>query len=79
MSLIQRYADDMANLRLRAVGIAWHEDANYRAMALTELFEDCGTAASVYASPGEVAVLFVNAVSETYAAEFMAQRGNQST
>lgn len=74
MSAMKAFAEDIESLKLRAIGIAWNTDPAYRAMVLSELFDDCGTAASVYADPASVVVLFVNAVSETYAAEFMAQR-----
>jgi hypothetical protein len=71
---MKAFAEDTESFKLRAIGIAWNTDPGHRAAALTTLFEDCGTAAGVYADPASVVVLFVNAVSETYAAEFMAQR-----
>ncbi|MGC9439246.1 hypothetical protein [Streptomyces sp. WG5] len=74
MSLMKRYAEDMEAFTMRAIEVAWHKDAGYREAAFSELLRDCETAARVYASPAEVAVLFVNHVTDTYAAEFMAQR-----
>jgi hypothetical protein len=71
---MKRYKEDCEGFQLRAVGIAWNPDPKDRAELITELFEDCGTAAAVYADPASVCALFVNLVSETYAKEFMAQR-----
>ncbi|AWN05313.1 hypothetical protein SEA_IBANTIK_91 [Streptomyces phage Ibantik] len=74
MSLMKRYKEDCDEFQLRAVGIVWNPSKQDREELITELFEDCGTAASVYADPASVCALFVNLVSETYAAEFMVQR-----
>lgn len=74
MSRMQRYQDDVQELTTRAVGIAWHPDTFTRWELLTELFGDCGSAAVIYADPAAVAVLFVHAVAEAYAAAFVMQR-----
>lgn len=74
MSLMKRYAEDTEAFKLRAIETAWITDDLERALALTELFEDCGNAASVYHSPAEVAALFVHTVAETFSAEWMSQK-----
>lgn len=74
MSLMKRYAEDTEALKLRAIETAWITDDLERALALSELFEDCGNAASVYHSPAEVAALFALTVVETFSAEWMSQR-----
>ncbi|MEU0159033.1 hypothetical protein ABZ154_09375 [Streptomyces sp. NPDC006261] len=74
MSLMKRYAEDTEHFKLRAIETAWITDDLERALALSDLFEDCGNAATVYHSPAEVAALFVHTVSETYATEWMSQR-----
>ncbi|WP_157875618.1 MULTISPECIES: hypothetical protein [unclassified Streptomyces] len=71
---MKQYADDTADFKLRAIETAWITDDLERALALSELFEDCGNAASVYRSPAEVAALFVHTVVETFSAEWMSQR-----
>lgn len=78
MSLMKQYAEDSQDLSLRAIEAAWLPDHIERAVSLSALFRDCGTAALVYHSPAEVAAMFVHTVAETYAAEFMAQQEGQA-
>lgn len=70
MSLMKRYAEDIEELTSRAAKAAWEETSDKRMAAITEVFEDCGTAAAIYAQPAEVVTAFVKAVTQA----FMAQR-----
>lgn len=62
MSLIKRYAEDMADLTYRGTLAAWEPTADKRRAALDVVFQDCGTAARIYADPGHAAKTFVSAV-----------------
>ena len=62
MSLMKRYAEDMADLTHRGTLAAWEPTAEARRAALDIVFQDCGTAARIYADPGHAAKTFVSAV-----------------
>lgn len=70
MSAMKRYAEDVAELIRRAERAAWEPTAPLRMAALRAVFEDCGTAAEVYANPVMVARLLTKAATR----EFMNQR-----
>ncbi|MFE8916890.1 hypothetical protein [Streptomyces globisporus] len=73
MSRMKQYAADMEHFKLRAIETAWITDPEESAQAFKDLLEDCGNAASIYHKPASVTALFAYTVSETYAAEWMAQ------
>ncbi|MFF4706909.1 hypothetical protein [Streptomyces sp. NPDC001297] len=66
MSLMKRYAEESEALADRAAVAAWIEDTEERFEVLRQLYEDCHTAADIYAHPAAVAELFVNTVSRTF-------------
>lgn len=66
MSLMKAYAADMEYLTERAMRAAWEPTSTIRIAALTEVFEDCGTAAKVYKDPFKVAENLVTAVTTAF-------------
>lgn len=72
MTYIQRYAADMEEFKLRAIGAAWETTPCARIRSLTAIFSDCRTAAQIYADPQKVRKLFVCAVSEVFRTELTA-------
>lgn len=66
MSLMKRYAEDSEALADRAAVAAWIESTDERFEALRAIYEDCHTAADIYADPAAVAELFVKTVTDTF-------------
>jgi len=66
VSLMKRYAEDMRHLTERARDAAWKETAAERMSAIRTVYEDCGTAATVYADPIAVAEQLVTAVTREF-------------
>ena len=63
---MKRFADDMDELTYRAMRAAWESTASERMAALTQVFQDCGTAAKVYADPVRVTQLLVSAAVKAF-------------
>jgi hypothetical protein len=66
VSYIKAFEADRHTLTYRAACAAWEETAALRMAALTRVFEDCGTAAKVYADPRRVTQILVSAVTKEY-------------
>lgn len=66
MSLMKRYAEESEVLADRAAVAAWIDDMEERFEVLRQLYEDCHTAADIYADPAAVAELFVRTVTTTF-------------
>lgn len=67
---MKRFQEDVTELIRRAGEAAWEPTSTLRMAALRSVFEDCGTAATVYANPVLVARILTKAVTK----EFMYQR-----
>lgn len=63
---MKRFADDTADIQYRAMRAARETTASERMAALTEVFQDCGTAATVYADPTRVTQLLVSAAVKAF-------------
>ncbi|MFE9456003.1 hypothetical protein [Streptomyces californicus] len=66
MSLMKQYGMESEELANRAAVLAWTVDTEERFAALRRLYEDCHTAADIYADPARVANLFVGTVTDTF-------------
>lgn len=66
MSYMKSFEADLHTLTYRAACAAWEETAALRMAALTRVFEDCGTAAKVYADPKRVTQILVSSVVKEY-------------
>lgn len=66
MSLMKRYQEDTEELTRRATEAAWESTGERRKAALDTVFQDCGTAARIYADPRRVTQYLVIAVGRAF-------------
>lgn len=63
---MKRYSEDIESLKLRATYAAWEPTPELRFKAMDAVFEDCGTAAKIYADPATVTIFLVKAAAREF-------------